>query len=45
LPGETEVVKRMKALRADGLGFDKIEAALNAERIKPRRGEQWWSWR
>jgi hypothetical protein len=42
LPGEAEVVERMKELRAAGLGFDKIAAALNAEGIKPRRGKQWW---
>ena len=42
LPGETEVIERMKALRAEGLGFDRIAAKLNDERIRPRRGERWW---
>jgi hypothetical protein len=32
----------MKALRAVGLGFDKIAAALNVEGIEPRQGKQWW---
>jgi hypothetical protein len=31
----------MKALRASGLGFDRIAAALNAEAIKPRSGARW----
>src|ERR1035438_1929655 len=42
LPGEAEVIERMKALRASGMGFDKIAVALNAEGIKPRRGKKWW---
>jgi DNA invertase Pin-like site-specific DNA recombinase len=40
--GEAEVIERMKALRASGMGFDRIAAALNAEGIRPRRGEKWW---
>jgi site-specific DNA recombinase len=43
LPGETAVIERMKALRASGIGFDRIAAALNAEGIKPRRGAGWHS--
>lgn len=42
LPGEAEVIERMKALQRSGLGFDRIAAALNAEGIKPRRGARWW---
>src|SRR5262249_26798032 len=42
LPGEAEVVERMKTLRVGGIGFDKIAATLNAAGIKPRRGKQWW---
>jgi len=42
LPGEAAVTDRMKELRASGLGFDRIAAALNGEGIKPRRGKQWW---
>jgi DNA invertase Pin-like site-specific DNA recombinase len=41
LPGEVEVIERMKALRATGMGFDRIAAALNAEGIRPRRGARW----
>jgi hypothetical protein len=40
-PGEQEVLERMKALRAQGLGFDRIAAALNAQSIAPRRGQRW----
>jgi len=41
LLGEGTVIERMKALRAEGMGFDRIAAALNAEGIKPRRGARW----
>jgi len=41
-PGEREVVKRMEALRASGMGYDRIAAELNSEGIKPRKGERWW---
>jgi DNA invertase Pin-like site-specific DNA recombinase len=41
-PGETAVIERMRALRASGMGFEKIAVQLNAEGIKPRRGEKWW---
>ncbi len=40
--GEADVITRMKALRASGMGFDRIAATLNAEGVKPRRGERWW---
>jgi DNA invertase Pin-like site-specific DNA recombinase len=40
--GEPDTIARMKALRASGMGFDRIAAALNAEGVKPRRGERWW---
>ena len=39
--GEDAVIERMKALRADGLGFDRVAAQLNAEGVKPRRGVRW----
>ena len=40
--GESEVLKRMAALRAAGLGYDRIAAALNAEGLKPRcDGARW----
>jgi DNA invertase Pin-like site-specific DNA recombinase len=42
VPGEMQVIERMKELRATGLGFDRIAEALNAEGIAPRRGKKWW---
>ncbi len=39
---EIPAMERMKALRASGMGFDRIAAALNAEGVKPRRGQKWW---
>jgi DNA invertase Pin-like site-specific DNA recombinase len=42
LAGETTVIGRMHALRASGLGFEKVAAQLNAEGIKPRRGAKWY---
>ncbi|MGO9242867.1 MAG: recombinase family protein [Bryobacteraceae bacterium] len=39
--GETAVVGRMKALRAEGLGFDKIAAKLNEEGLPTRTGKPW----
>lgn len=40
-PGESEVIDKMKAMRATGLAVDKIAAALNANGVKPRAGRQW----
>ncbi|MFB3778480.1 MAG: recombinase family protein [Bryobacteraceae bacterium] len=40
--GESAVLGRMKALRATGMGFDRIAEALNANGLKPRSGERWW---
>lgn len=40
--GEIAVLERMRHLRISGLGFDRIAAALNAEGVKPRRGQKWW---
>jgi DNA invertase Pin-like site-specific DNA recombinase len=42
LPGEWETLDRMKKLRAEGLGFDRIAARLNQEGLKPRSGKQWF---
>jgi len=39
--GESTNLARMKALRAEGLGFDRIAAKLNEEGIAPRRGARW----
>lgn len=39
--GEQAIIERMKDLRASGMGFLAIAAALNAEGIKPRRGVKW----
>ena len=40
-PGETDVIERMKALRAEGLGFDRIAAQMNAEGIETRTRGKW----
>jgi DNA invertase Pin-like site-specific DNA recombinase len=40
--GEGAILERMTALRAEGLGFDRIAETLNAEGLKPRTGERWW---
>jgi DNA invertase Pin-like site-specific DNA recombinase len=39
--GETEVLSRIKELRAEGLGFDRIAARLNAEQVATRTGKPW----
>lgn len=39
--GESAVLDRMKALRAEGLGFDRLAARLNAEGTAPRYGQKW----
>jgi hypothetical protein len=39
--GDTEVLNRMKALRAEGLGFDRIAARMNEEKIPTRTGKPW----
>ena len=41
LPGEAAVIERMKTLRAEGIGFDRIAAKLNEDGVKPRRGARW----
>jgi DNA invertase Pin-like site-specific DNA recombinase len=40
-PGESEVIERMKAMRATGLAVDKVAAALNAKGHKARSGGKW----
>jgi len=39
--GEAAVIERMKALRAEGMGFDRIAAAMNAEGIETRTRGRW----
>jgi DNA invertase Pin-like site-specific DNA recombinase len=39
--GEQAILERMRALRSEGLGFDRIAAALNAEGRAPRAGKRW----
>ncbi len=39
--GETDAVGRMKALRSEGLGFDRIAARLNADHVPTRTGKLW----
>jgi DNA invertase Pin-like site-specific DNA recombinase len=39
--GEEAVIERMKALRAAGLGFDRIAEQLNAEGLKTRTAARW----
>ena len=39
--GEASVIGRMKVLRAEGLGFDRIAAQMNAEGIETRTRGQW----
>src|SRR6266700_7801949 len=39
--GERAVIERMEALRASGLGFDRIAAQLNAESLPTRTGGRW----
>ena len=39
--GEAAAIDRMKALRSEGLGFDRIAARMNAEGIATRTGKPW----
>jgi DNA invertase Pin-like site-specific DNA recombinase len=39
--GEAAALDRMKALRAEGLGFDRIAARLNDEHVPTRTGRPW----
>lgn len=44
--GEELAIARMKALRNDGLGFDKIAQVMNAEGVPTRNaGKKWGGWR
>ena len=39
--GEAGALERMKALRAEGLGFDRIAERMNAESVPTRTGRAW----
>ena len=39
--GENEVIERMKALKTEGLGFDRIAARMNAEGLGTRTRGKW----
>jgi len=39
--GEQAILERMVGLRASGMAYDKIAAALNTEGLKPRSGAKW----
>ena len=39
--GEAEVLDRIKALRAEGLGFDRVASKLNEEGVPTRTGKLW----
>ena len=39
--GETTALERLKSLRAEGLGFDRIAARMNEEHIPSRTGKPW----
>ena len=40
-PGEKAVLERMKALRGEGVGFDRLAAQMNAEGLRRRKGTPW----
>jgi DNA invertase Pin-like site-specific DNA recombinase len=40
-PGEKRVLERMRALRSEGLGFDRLAAQLNTEGFETRKGTPW----
>jgi DNA invertase Pin-like site-specific DNA recombinase len=39
--GEAETIQRIRELRSEGLGFDRIAERLNAEGSKGRSGGRW----
>jgi DNA invertase Pin-like site-specific DNA recombinase len=39
--GEDKAVERMRALRGEGMGFDRIAAQLNTEGVPTRTGKPW----
>lgn len=40
--GEGAIIHRMKSLRAEGLGVDRIATQLNTDGIAPRKGTKWF---
>jgi len=42
MPGESEVIERVRALRNGGMALDKIAHQLNADGVKPRAGAKWY---
>ncbi len=40
-PGEKKVIERMRGLRNEGLGFDRVAATLNKEGFRTRKGTLW----
>ena len=40
-PGEKKVTERMRALRNEGLGFDRVASKLNKEGSRTRKGTLW----
>ena len=40
-PGENRAIERMKELRADGYGFDRLAARLDEEGLRTRTGKPW----
>jgi DNA invertase Pin-like site-specific DNA recombinase len=40
--GEFEAIERMKVLRVQGLGYDRIAAVLNSDGVPLRTGAKWW---
>jgi hypothetical protein len=42
MPGESEVIARIQALRKDGMALDRIALALNETGIKSRTGGRWY---
>lgn len=39
--GEAEIIAKMEALRAAGLGFDRIADRLNVDEVPTRSGKPW----
>ena len=39
--GEAQIIARMRALRNEGLSYERIAAELNADNVPPRKGAFW----